>query len=268
MKFFTDEEFKQIYDEVVNEDCYDTLATVAYRVLKVLVGSWCFKDPMLYRRQYEDDIIQLIQIRVYKTCVHGFFKRNGEDNYDPVGFRKWFYTVSLNVFRDFAKKVRDKMLKETDETNLDILPPVSDVYDYAACERLDRAFNIVITSSHGAYKTLTWMAQFLIVANFDVTKIESNDMIHQKFHDMTLDGMLSYVIALARRIPWLTLDAQKIAEFRDRLDKPFEDGERIGNKLYESFYMKKGPKATISDWVNRINEYIVKEEEKNGTSRS
>ena len=37
------------------------------------------------------------------------------------------------------------------------------------------------------------------------------------------------------------------------LAAPFSKDVRYGDMVYADFFMKKGAKASISDWVNRIN---------------
>lgn len=269
MEFFSGEEFNVIFNEVLDSNgaCFDTLLTVCEKMLKGAVRRWCYSDSALRGRQYEEDIMQEIQIRLIKNCVTGFFNRNGEPNYDPDGFKNWVFTVAINVKNDFAKKVRRIQFKETEESEGD-----EPYYDDSLLgsdktfERLNNAFKIVIESDSKVYKVLTWVAQMIIIADSNVTKIESNEILIKRFEVMTLDAMLALIVAQSQTIPWLKLEDSQIERIKKRLDEKGSDGQRIGDKAYGDFFMKKGAKASISDWVNRMNDYVMKEENLYDTS--
>ena len=76
------------------------------------------------------------------------------------------------------------------------------------------------------------------------------------------------VVEQATAIPWLQLERSQILTIKARLDEECSDGCRMGEKVYSDFYMKKGAKASISDWVNRMNNHVVKEEKNNVTPYS
>ena len=117
MRFFSPEEFDKMYREILDSACicYDTLLYLSHRALFGLVCQWCRNDPALRGQQYEEDLMQEIQIRLIKSCVTGFFLRNHEPNYDPEGFQNWLFTVALNVKKDFAKKIRQIRFMEMQE---------------------------------------------------------------------------------------------------------------------------------------------------------
>ena len=135
-------------------------------------------------------------------------------------------------------------------------------------ERLNNAFRIVIESDSKVYKVLTWVAQLIIILNSNVSKIESNDILIEQFDSMTLDAMFALIVEQATAIPWLQLERSQILSIKARLNEECSDGCRMGEKVYSDFYMKKGAKASISDWVNRMNNHVVKEEKSNDTSYS
>ncbi len=265
MKFFSDEEFGTIFYEIVDSEviCYDTLLFVSQRMLWGSVCKWCYNDPALRGRQFEDDIMQEIQIRLIKKCVTGFFLRNNERNYDPEGFKNWIFTLAINVRNDFAKKERRIQFNEMKELEGEIEQYHQDesISDEAV-GRLNNAFRIVIESDSKVYKVLTWLAQLIIIQNLNVSKIVSNNIIVEQFDLMTLDAMLDLIVEQAKMIPWLHMENKQLLFVKARLDERCDDGRRMGEKVYSDFYMKKGAKASISDWVNRMNNYIVKEEKK------
>lgn len=270
MKFFSNEEFDKIFCDIVGSEniCYDTLLHVSQRMLFSSVRKWCYSDPVLRGNQYEDDIMQEIQIKLIKNCVTGFFFRNNKPNYDPVGFKNWIFTLAINVKNDFAKKVRRiqfNEVKELDEAN-DMYYQDELVASNESFERLNKAFKIVIESDSKVYKVLTWLAQLIIIVKSNVTKIESNDILVEQFSSLTLDEMFAMIVEQAISIPWLQLDISQISLVKERLDEKHSDGRRLGEMVYSNFYMKKGAKASISDWVNRMNNYVIKEEKRNDAS--
>lgn len=270
MNFFSNEEFDKMFREIASDEsvCYDTLLYISHRSLMNAVRKWCYNDSALRGRQYEEDIMQEIQIRLIKNCVTGFFLRNGEPNYDPEGFKNWMFTLAINVKNDFAKKIRRIQFiesKELDDVTVGCYEEESFCSD-EGMERLANAFRIVIESDSKVYKVLTWVAQLIIIAELNVTKIESNEIIIKQFESLTLDAMLNLIIEQSAIIPWITLGDAQIKRLEERLDEIQPGGKRMGDMLYKDFYMKKGAKATISDWVNRMNNYIVKEERDNDAS--
>ena len=78
--------------------------------------------------------------------------------------------------------------------------------------------------------------------------------------------MFAMIVEQAISIPWLQLDISQISLVKERLDEKQSDGRRLGEMFYSDFYMKKGAKASISDWVNRMNNYVIKEEKRNDAS--
>lgn len=264
MEFFSAEEFDMVFCEIVEapEPCFDGLMEISRKTLFGSVRRWCYEDSALAGRQYEEDIMQEIQIKLIKNCVTGFFMREGRPNRDAEGFKSWMFTVAKNVKSDFAKKVRRiqftevKEVEDGDRTETD----GGNACSAGPCERLNTAFQKVMALDIGVHKILTWVAQMLIIAACNVTKIRSNGILVKTFGTLTLDAMLDLIINQAEVIPWLSLEPGQIAALRQKLDARQSDGRRLGEKTYSEFYMKKGPKGSVSDWVNRINTYLIKED--------
>ncbi|MBR2043034.1 MAG: sigma-70 family RNA polymerase sigma factor [Clostridia bacterium] len=272
MQYFTHDEFDKMFHEIINSNgsCVDTLMIIAERVLKGPVKKWCNNDSALKNRQFEEDLMQDIRARLMKVCVTGFFKRNDKENYDPNGFKNWLFTVAVNVKNDFAKKQRRIQFMEAEDADLTNLPSHQpEVFtSYSALNRLSNAFLIVLKSDSKVYKVLTWMAQMLIIANTNVTKIESNEILVNTFENMSLDEMLRSILDMSCNVPWLRFNDKQFAKVEMSLNKICSDGKRMGEKRYGDFFMKKGGKASVSDWVNRMNDLIAKEEKHNETSDS
>ena len=268
MKFFTEEEFKTIFHEIVVDrpSCYDTMLMIAERMLEGSVRKWCNEDPYLNNDYHIHEIMQLIRIRLYKKCVTGFFLRNGEPNYDPDGFKNWIFTVALNVKRDYAKKVKQLAFKEgngsedfepVDPTGGDDSLLISD----EKIEKLNRSFSIVIGHHSKVHIILTWLATMLLIAVHGFSKIKATDVLIRAFDSMTLDAMLNLIFRYIFAIPWMQQDESSLSSLKERLNKTDKNGVRLGDKKYHDFYMKKGAKASVSDWVYRMNQIVEKEEE-------
>lgn len=266
MKFFTDEEFDTIFREIVLErpSCYDTMLLVAERMMMGSVRKWCNEEPCINNEYHVKEIMQLIRIRLYQKCVTGFFMRNGEPNYDPEGFKNWIFTVALNVKRDYAKKVRQLSFKEgngsddfepTDPTPAPILSISEE-----ELAKLNRAFSIVIGHHSKVHIVLTWLAMMLLIAVHEFSKIEATDVLVRAFDSMTLDAMHGLILRYMTAIPWLQQDESSLASLQKRLDTKDKNGVRTGDKVYHDFYMKKGGKASVSDWAYRMNQIVEKEE--------
>lgn len=264
MKYFSVEEFDKMYQEIMRNEqpCFDTLVYISQKSLYRIICKWCYTDSALRGRQYEDDIMQLIHIRLIKNCVKGFFMKKADGNYDPDGFDTWMKTVATNIFIDFAKKIKSEPLIDTEdggETKGGNPPPVViiDASEYTI-KRLNEAFKIVVESDSKVHIVLTWLAQMLIIASTDMNKIDANLVIEKVISPLTLDDMFLLILKTAKIVPWLQLEQSQIDRIKLRLNEKGNDNYRLGDYKYESFYMKKGPKASISDWVNRMNSQIEK----------
>lgn len=264
MEFFKAEEFHQMIFELTESDvkCYDTLVLIAKKTLYKTVCQWCNQSSLL--RGYEDDIMQEIYLRLIKKCVTGFLMRNGELNDDPNGFKNWLFTVAKNIRSDFAKNLGSTEFNETktpdgelpEGVDTDTCGTEPDNYDY---DELNRYFGIVLGADSNVHIPLTWLTVMLMITNGGMNRIEATEKTVSICSDMELDAMFDFILAQSDNIIWLELSDEQIEEIRDNLDKTDEDGIRTGEKKYCEFYMKKGAKASVSDWVNRMNSRIIKE---------
>lgn len=261
MSFFTEQEFHKMLFELTQSDaaCYDTLIKIAEKTLYKSVCGWCNQTPVL--RNYEEDIMQEIYIRLIKKCVTGFVMRDGVLNDDPEGFKNWLFTVAKNIKNDFAKKLGAKELYEPNTPEGEIPEGVSvdsseNDFDY---DMLNRYFYIVLEADSKVYIPLTWVTMMLIVAKGRMTRIEATGSLINICDDMTLDSMLDFILEQSESIIWLRLNQHQIDIIRMKLDEKDSYGVRIGERKYSEFYMKKGAKASVSDWVNRMNSRIERE---------
>lgn len=261
---FTDEEFKTMVSELLDEDkgSSDTLCIIAEKALRSKVRFWCSIHPVLRGREMEDDIMQETFIRLLKTTVTHFLSKKdskGESNIDPGKFQAWITTVARNITRDTAKALRRKDYKtapledDGDWPNSD--PPIDDEELSRRRDVLSKAFKIVLEANTKVYKTLTWLALSLFMLRLDITKIKSNDMIIAAFEEKTLFEMRDMIFDFAQKIDWIDFTPEQIEKINKDLNADV-NGRPIGEAKYKECYMKKGGKASISDWVNRMNSLI------------
>ena len=260
----TGEEFHIMAEELLHRQParFDMLYTVADRVLRSGVDFWCGADETLRGKGCEEDIMQEIQIRLIKNTVSHFLLRDGVEgpfNDDPEGFEDWMFTVAHNVQRDYARRVRMVTMRTTglqEAAQTDGEPACDAGGDRERTERLAEAFRIVLDADTKVYKVLTWMAQCLFIIRLDVTKIRSNELIVQTFGEKSLYDMHEQILQSARYLPWLRITPAQRQRLQEALDAPYDARRSYGHVKYREFFMKKGGKATISDWVNRMNNTI------------
>lgn len=258
----SNEDFGVLVEELLGRErvSYDMLCFLAERELRPLVRRLCFAEPCLRGRDLENDIMQEINIRLIKTTVSHFLLRDGcggRVNYDPLGFKKWMVTVAVNIKNDYANRERRHDFKNLpiDESVLSVACDEIRISD-DGIETLKTAFSIVMASDVKVYKVLTWVAQLIFIIGFDVSKIQSNEMIVSAFCEKTLFEMYEMLLSAGKDIPWLTVSEEQNRKIEDALNSPWNETTVFGNVRYKDFFMKKGGKYSISDWVNRMNSMI------------
>lgn len=272
-RMFSDDEFNSMVMDITAQENPDfsALFEIADKQLKPYIRNKCKNNSSSGIKNAEEDVMQEIRIKLLKNCVTGFFlhDRSGHINNDPTDFCKWIYTVANNVFLDYAKKINTeeanvRLFGEGEiETIADDLDP--DGFLEEKQEKLKEAFAIVLGSDASVYKSLTWLAQGIIVLKANVTRIQSNRLIVKKFSEKTLYEMRDTIVDAAEDIPWLALSKEQLERINEALNRKHESGKRYGEIPYKAFFMKKGAKSSISDWVNRMDAMIVGRM-KNGSS--
>lgn len=277
MLAFSAEEFNIMLDQLLynQQVSFDMLIRIAEKTLRSSVNRWCALDEALAGKGFEEDILQETYIRLIKTAISSFFLRNGVDgpvNKDMDGFKNWMFKVAMNIKRDYANQVR-KVSAHTYQQDDDVvekLLQISDILDDPVAEReqlLNKAFAIVLDADVQVYKVLTWLAQSLYIVEQDVTKIQSNGLVVEHFSQKTLFEMRDMLFAWAKKVSWLEITPEQSTKIEQALQASDADGCVYGNMCYSEFFMKKGGKATISDWVNRMN-HLIKRETANETLNS
>lgn len=259
MRKFTDEEYEILIHETAEREPkkYDMLCHIATISLEKAVKRWCDNDPILAGRQLEGDVMNDIHYRLIKTCVTRFLKRddrNGEINRNPDEFYAWMFTVAFNVKRDFARKERQFSFHTTElDDNIPYYGAFRFIEDASA---ISQAFSVAISAHRKPYIILTWMIQSLITIHTSLTKIEATELMVGMLEDKTLFDVWRLTASYLRMTPWIELTRDQKEHFAEKLYKKDADGSPMGDIIYSDCYMEKGGKATISDWVNRINDLI------------
>ena len=267
MRPFTDQEYETMIAELTDttSSSFDMLCAIAQKTLKTKITHWCVADSRLRGRGMEEDIMNDVLIRLIKTTLTHFLirkDRNGEVNRNPDEFRKWMLTVAWNIKCDAAddlgkQKEQTRGFAEGEEERIPDPSYCDDALTYQR-ERVAAAFTIVLDSDVCVYKILTWLAQSLFIIEYDITKKQSNDVIISEFSEKTLFEMRDILFGCAEKIEWITITLEQ----RDRIERALNAesrGKRIGEFQYKEIFMKKGGKASISDWVNRMNGLIERQ---------
>ncbi len=262
MMAFSVVEFNTMMHELIEKQpaSYDMLCHIAKKTLESRVRSKCISSGVLPRKEYED-VMQEVYCRLIKTSINSFFRRNGVDggiNDNPTEFQKWMFTVADNITIDYIKKAKRRLENcrnfvedEEDDIAGDITVPNN--LDDDTRETLSQGYNIVIGLNIRVYKILTWIAHSYFIVALDVTGIQANELILRVFRHRTLREMWGMLYHLSTKISWMkTTDEQK-EKIEKSLSVPYDDTHEYGEKLYKAFFMKKGEKATLSDWINRVN---------------
>ena len=263
LRVFTDEEFDQMICEVVCDNPkYDTLCMIVEKVLKPSTINWC-SSGIMHGRITADDLLLDIQIRVIKNIITGFVKNkraNGGINYDPGGFNSWLFRTAKNLRNDISDELERKCGRDIGIENIIDEPYNNDVYLDEEIEihhqTLSRAFNVVLNSDRKVYITLTWVAQSLFVLQYDVNRPEATEMIIKEFRSKSLFDMWKIILTFSKRVPWLAVTPAQKQRISTALCSLLKDDVLLGEVRYEDFFMSKGDKQTVSDWVNRIDNMV------------
>ncbi len=258
---FTTEEFDIMVEELLEQEpvSFQMLCDIAAKTLRPTVIRWCRTDENLRGRGYEEDILQEIYIRLIKTTVSYFLLRDGVDgpvNRDPQGFYSWMFKVATNIKRDFTAKLRQDDFKTDDLENAKELESDGTELDRIGyIDQIRRSVAIAINADVRVYKSVTWLAHCVFILQLGMSRNEANDMIEKAFEHKSLNDMYRAVASLASKITWLDFESLDTQRITDALGDT-KDGVIMGEAEYGSFFMKKGGKKTISDWVNRMNNLI------------
>ncbi len=264
MRRFTDEEFETMVSELTDpaHSSFHMLCVIADKSLRSWVKHRCATDSALAGRGVEDDIMQDIFIRLIKTTLVSFLLKNdgnGETNRHPDKFKSWMFKVAERIVLDTRKALIRKDNRAHhfggDEDWQFPDDPGEPENELCRRETLAAAFAVVLDADVKVCKVLTWLAQSLFILKYDLTRIQSNAVVIAAFSEKTLFEMRDSLFACAADFDWLVITPAQQERIERALCAEYE-GKPIGEYRYREFFMKRGGKASISDWVNRMDQLI------------
>ncbi len=265
-----EELYKAVYEEVHNRAFseYENVFIFAKTFLQYYVKLWCNGDYILKSGNHYEDVLEEICIHITKKCDKFFFNNQGEKNCE--NFKAWCYTVARNYFNSYYKRVKkdaednaDYIKKESKKIPIDS-DAIEDVVDRQEALEVNRielsnVFSIVFNLKTKPHIALTWLSvtMFMLVKN--CSKIEATHATVAAFSECSLFKMLDIIIATIKKYKWLEVNDYSINMQYAKLQQAHQETSKlIGDMKYSEFYMKKGAEMSISDWLNRVNEQIVK----------
>lgn len=267
MARFTMKQFEKMLEELGQPDMkYDTALEIAQTV--------CMNKPYLDMSYDELESMQDVVLAVYQNLAADLGRMLTDESL-PVDVRAakfgaWLRTTRANGKRDqYREKKRNwkrigKWICEDEdpyEPSELFEDPYGDPFEVyggeANIETLRSAFDIVIAEKSEIYIRLAWLgvAVFMIFGN--MTKIASTNAIYEKFEKLPMKEYYKAIVNAADYIHWLTLTDEQKQLLEAELNKvSSKTGKTYGDSLFSDFYMKKGGPASISDWINKLNERI------------
>lgn len=261
MRPFTNEEYQIMIYELTEKEpaSFDMMCRIAERTLKPLIKKWCYESEDLRNRQYEDDILQDTQIRLFKTCVTHFLKRKDRQyviNDDPDEFCLWIKTVGRNMTRDKAKEVRKQNFHTTKLT-----PEISAPDEFAkiednTAEQFVKAFHIAVYAPRNPHIVLTWIMQSALTVYYDINRIKATQIIEENVSDITLFEMWNAILKMLGELPELKTTQEENDHIMAGLKTINAENKPVGDTVYREYYGNRGGKAAISDWIYRMNRWL------------
>ena len=261
MRPFTNEEYQIMIDELTKQESasFDMMCLIAERTLKPLIKKWCYESEDLRYRQYEDDIMQDTQIRLIKTCVTHFLRREDRQykiNDDPDEFCAWIKTVGKNMTKDKAKEVRKQDFHTAALTREIPAPDEFRKIEDDTEERFAEAFHIAVRAPRNPHIVLTWIMQSILSVYYDIKRIKATQVIEETVSDKTLFEMWDMILGMLEELPALRTSDDENDYMTSRLDETNAENEKVGDTVYRDYYGNRGGKTAISDWIYRMNQWL------------
>ena len=264
MRGFSDDEYRQIIENLFYREPADAelLITVVDRLYKNRIKSWCYSQPVLVGRGYEEDILQELKIKVLTQSIPFFFLKKGVEfgiNDNPDEFAKWLQEVAKNLQTDYLRRqlavtARIRGMAEWEDFPQKEGPNLAETEEQQTI--LAKAFKVVLNSDSSAHIVLSWIASFLLIYEYGMKSCHVSKEIVQAFEEKTLNEMRDYLIQSAGRIPWLSLSAKQTDKLDAALNQKYDEEHTFGQMKYSAFFMKSGGKSSISNWNNRMNNLV------------
>lgn len=252
---------------------FDALCRISESFLKPYISNLCRKYKVL--RDITDigeDLYHDVLVCLIKSCIDQFLYRDGTLNNDSEGFLRWIYTITRNTVTSSAKRYGEKICAETDIVDdggeiIDIPSNIDNpLVTIEARETLKECFGAVLSSDNALHISFTWILRAVLLSRCDmsltledgIAESKVNALVAETFGELTLGEIYAVILLESRSMPWLDINENDNKRIRDKLSEPFSNGRPLEDIRYSELFMKKGGKATVSDWVNRVNMRIIK----------
>ena len=246
-------------------DGYLSLFDISEAFLKPFVTKTTRRFPSLSSGEFDEDIYHDILLCLIKTSVDRFLYKDGTFNNDPEGYLKWSYTLAKNIIYNYARKqrvrtVREQPLPENESDSYMLAERDPELASIGVSDTLEECFKAAVYSDSAIYIIIIWLLRAVLLAEAvnlpGLTHIDdpgkAADYIVSFFSEKTLGEIYAVLVVSSKSLPWMDFEGAEGERMDGLLSAPF-DGVPIGERKLCEFYMKKGDKATISDWVNRMN---------------
>ena len=113
------------------------------------------------------------------------------------------------------------------------------------------------------YITFTWLLRAIVLAScdmdvdkndgeYDCVESKANGIVADTFGELTLNEIYAIILLESQTLPWMRFTDADNVRILEKLNE--NRGEiAVGDMKYSDFFMKKGARSTISDWINRVN---------------
>ena len=156
------------------------------------------------------------------------------------------------------KKIKADSISQG-ETDDDIPVYEGDELNDAQLQQLIDSFRFVMKSRREIYVKLTWISCAVIMIASGDTRKNVTQYMEDVFSTFTLSQMYTVTERASQKIVWLSMEPQDWLRLELELSEHHTNGKPFAQCVYSDFYMNKGGKASISNWISNINKALTKE---------
>ena len=276
---FTKDEYYGIVHLIIagDQEGYDRLIRKAEKNISRFIEANCYKAKC---PSVADDAKQRTYLRLFLKFMTNYVyaKDDGEINPDYRGLSAWIKKVAFNATLDEISKYNEYYVMmdwsyfEEDDSSEESERPKKEIADTnptpetlivereARTEKLKKCVDVVISSRNAVYKVLTWLGHRAMIYKYGCTNIEANKRVLEEFSDRTFYEIYDYILMAAEDVEWLQLSRPQ----RDRIEAELAktvDGKAMGYHTLREHFMASGEDKTISDWRNRIDDLLRKNDD-------
>jgi len=174
----------------------------------------------------------------------------------------WTKEIIENSFLIYIDKTKKKIKADSiskGETDDDIPVYEGNELNDAQLQELINSFRFVMKSRREIYVKLTWISCAVIMIASGDTRKNVTQYMEDVFSTFTLSQMYTVTERASQKIVWLSMEPQDWLRLELELSEHHTNGKPFAQCVYSDFYMNKGGKASISNWISNINKALTKE---------